>query len=132
MGSREKKKLVKELDLITRTLVYLRDKVICKFCGKPAPDGDRCHVVAKGMGGSASWKRWDLLNMIWGHRDCHIKSHAGIAGFEVETKIDPGINKYLTKYRGGQPAKISLAEMVSLLEELKILKMKWRKQNDRI
>ena len=125
MGSREKKKLVKELDLITRNLVFLRDKGICQFCGKPAPVGDRCHIVAKGMGGGASWARWDLSNMIWGHRECHINSHAGIAGFEIETKVAPEINEYLNKYRGGKLSKISLDEMVSLLEELKILKMKW-------
>ena len=126
MGSREKKKLVKELDLITRNLVFLRDKGICQFCGKPAPVGDRCHIVAKGMGCSASWRRWDLLNMIWGHRDCHGSSHAGIAGFEVQTTVDQGINEYLTKYRGGKLSKISLDEMVCLLKALKILEMKWK------
>ena len=123
MVSSKKKKLVRELDLITRDLVFLRDKGICQFCGKPAPVGDRCHIVAKG---TASWRRWDLLNMIWGHRECHTKSHAGIAGFEIETKIAPELNEYLNKYRGGQPSSISLDEMVRLLEELKILKMKWK------
>lgn len=115
----ERKKLTEKLDGLVKQILRLRENFICEKCGKPVKDSDAQtgHIVAKDNG--ASWRRFDLLNVSLFCGRCHL-------GWWHKQPLDatewykdkyPARYEYLSKYRGGKPAKISTAEMYDLVEQ---------------
>jgi hypothetical protein len=127
---KERKSLIKKLDAISRKLTFIRDKGVCQFCFTYSPDGDCCHIIAKGNGYSR--RRWDLLNMIWGCRECHSNQHAGIEGFDIKCKVEAWIINYVEKYKKNTSEKMSKFEMEKLLKAMEYTEDQWNNgRNDK-
>lgn len=113
-------KLTKLLDDLCREIVRIRDGHICQKCNKhiTGSNAHTCHVVAKGNG--ASQRRFDLLNLFLGCMYCHRWWHNNpTESAKWFTKKWPHREDYLERYRYGNPAPISDAEMEELIVEYK-------------
>ena len=125
MAKKRKKKSKRErmtdrLDELCRDIVRLIHKNRCYKCGLyiQGMNSHPHHIVAKGKG--ASWRRFDLLNIILldfkHHRLWHDNPTEAMPWWE-STHLYRVRNDYLDKYRGGKPAKITDDEMESLIVE---------------
>ena len=106
-------KLTKNLDDLCRKVIRLRDNNRCQKCNKfiEGSNSQPNHVVAKGNG--ASWRRFDLLNIILMCNHCHIPwwHRSPTESGKWFAKTFPAREEYLEKYRYGKPAQISIPEM---------------------
>jgi 5-methylcytosine-specific restriction endonuclease McrA len=115
----EREKLTIKLDELVKQILRLREDSICEKCDKyvEGPDAHTSHVVAKDNG--ASHRRFDLMNVSLLCKRCHLywwhKSPLDASDW-YKDKF-PNRYEYLSKYRGGKPAKISTGEMEELVEE---------------
>ena len=119
--SKERTKLTKKLDNLCMKIIRLRDDNRCQVCGKVVQGGNAhtSHIVPKGNG--ASWRRFDLLNLLLKCMHCHIywwHKNPTESGKWFTEKY-PARDKHLDKYRGGKPCPISTAEMKELVDEYK-------------
>lgn len=121
MAKSERFKLTKILDELCKRIIRIRDKDTCQHCLKEAKGSNAhtCHVVPKDNG--ASWRRFDLRNIFLGCYHCHInwwhKNPLEATAWYI--KKYPKEYRYLAKYRGGKPAKISTPEMKELEQKYK-------------
>lgn len=119
-----RKRLTDRLDKLILIFIRKRDKNRCQVCGKPISGSDShpSHIVPKGNG--ASWRRFDLENILLMCTHCHLQfwhlnpTESG----KWFSKKYPERDKYLEKYRNGALAKITTEEMITLEKELKGLK----------
>lgn len=110
------------LDELCRDIVRLIHKNRCYKCGLyiQGTNSHPHHIIAKG--GGASRRRFDLLNLVLlcfhDHRWWHDNPTESVPWWET-THMYQARNSYLGKYRGGKLAKITNAEMESLIDEYK-------------
>jgi len=113
-----RKLLTKQLDKLCLEIVRLRDDNRCQHCYKyiTGSNSQPSHIVAKGNG--ASWRRFDLLNIVLKCNPCHRWWHLNpTESGKWFCATFPARYEYLDKYRNGQPAKISTPEMRELAEQ---------------
>jgi 5-methylcytosine-specific restriction endonuclease McrA len=116
-----RKRLTTRLDNLIRDFIRKKYHNRCCKCGKKisGQDSQVSHIVPKGNG--ASWRRFDLDNVLLMCYSCHINwwhkspTEAG----KWFSKKYPEIDKYLEKYRYGKTAEITTEEMETLLNKLK-------------
>jgi len=112
----ERKRLEGRLDALCKEIVCKESFYICLRCRRHVKNGDPHHVVHKLRG--SSWRRFDIKNIVWLCRDCHSWWHDNLGlGDRFFKYTWPEHNKYLDRYRGGKPAKISTGEMIDLVAE---------------
>jgi len=112
-----RKSLTKKLDTLCREIIRLMYNNRCAKCHKciEGSNSHPHHIIAKGCG--ASWRRFDLNNIIL---LCH-HHHQWWHNNPIESKpwfdeTFPARMPYLVKYTGGKPVKISTQEMLDLIE----------------
>lgn len=111
-----RQKLMKQLDLVSRKLVYLRDDYTCQHCGKRSEtDYQASHVIPVSAG---SKLRWDEQNMKVLCYNCHLHwwHKNPLEAAEWFTEKFPERRAYLEANRGIK--KFSISELQDLLEEL--------------
>lgn len=115
-----RKRLIKQLDSLSKEVVRKRDGNICQYCGKWCEGSNRhvSHVIPVSAG---SRLRWDPLNMKvldyhhhinWWHKN-------PIRAQEWFIRVFPDRWKYLDEQDRLGSKKFSLQELEDLVEELK-------------
>ena len=122
MAKSKRAKLTKVLDGLCLKIVRLETNNLCQRCNKyvTGSNSHPAHIVPKGNG--ASWRRFDLENIMhlcfhchrgWWHKEIL----EAATWFRKKWAYRDGC---LEKYRGGEPAKISIPEMEELIKKYKI------------
>ena len=114
-------KLTKVLDGLCLKIVRLETNNLCQRCGKyvTGSNSHPAHIVPKGKG--ASWRRFDLINILHLCFHCHRWWHENpLESAEYFRKKFPIRAEYLKIYQGGKSAKISTSEMEELVDKYKI------------
>jgi hypothetical protein len=115
-----RKRLITRLDNLVREFIRKQYHNRCCKCGQviQGMNSHPAHIVAKGCG--ASWRRFDVLNIILLCYRCHRWWHDNPteSGKWFAEKY-PDREVYLEKYRYGKPSEISTEEMEQLEKELK-------------
>lgn len=115
-----RKRLITRLDNLVRDRIRKIYHNRCCRCGQliEGMNSHPAHIIPKGNG--ASWRRFDLMNIILLCFKCHRFWHDNPteSGKWFQEKY-PAENIYLEKYRNGKPAEISTEEMEQLESKLK-------------
>jgi 5-methylcytosine-specific restriction endonuclease McrA len=118
-----RKRLTKRLDDTIRNIIRTKYGNRCCKCREKISghNSHPAHIVAKGNG--ASWRRFDIENIILLCFKCHRWWHDNPteSGKWFANKY-PEKENYLEKYRYGKTAEISTEEMETLLNKLKGMK----------
>ena len=128
----KRRKLTDRLDKLCRDIVRLIHRDRCYKCSLEVRgmNSHPHHIVAKCKG--ASWRRFDLLNLILLCFNCHREWHDNpteVVPWWETTAIYRARNEYLGKYRGGKPATISDSEMDFLIVEYEAKRKDLTKEN---
>lgn len=114
--AKERKRMMKDLDNLARTIVYTRDRLTCRKCGRKAPEWrlNPSHIFER----ENKRLRWDEDNILTKCVACHWWWHNNQADGVKWAEEEGGVDFDELRRRRQTPFKVNMVNMRELYEDL--------------